>query len=240
MHGSCETSVSSVMRVEHALMNTMEETKLLSDEERHFRELPREVSHMFQSIQKRIEEDTVQAFYELQGVEPNLDLLEVCAPWDSPLVEAVQKAGGHAMAIGLHNDYDLATRRGFVRAAALIRQRKPKYLHVSPPCFPWTPLQNCNQKTDKQKHSLQEKRRYSHRIMLNIKRLCQLQHDEMNGHVGTTEDPREQRHFGGEHPLRASSWKQTVMGKLARHSQTVWGSVCGSWMSTWFEGSQKW
>ena len=82
MHGSCETSVSSVMRVEHVLMNTMEETKLLSDEERHFRELPREVSHMFQSIQKRIEEDTVQAFYELQGVEPNLDLLEVCAPWD--------------------------------------------------------------------------------------------------------------------------------------------------------------
>ena len=156
MHGFTETEVSGVMGVEQVLLNTMEKDELLSFEERHFQDIPQEVSHMLHKVQRQIEDETVLAFKELQGVGPTLDLLEVCAPWDSPLVKAVQNAGGQAMAIGLHNDYDLATRRGFVRAAQLIRERKPKYLHVSPPCFPWSPLQNCNQKTEQQKQCLSE------------------------------------------------------------------------------------
>ena len=81
-----------------------------------------------------------------------LDLLEVCAPWDSPLAKAVREQGGTAMAIGVHNGFDLSTREGFLKAAALVRETKPRYIHFSPPCCPWSSLQNANQRNEKQVH----------------------------------------------------------------------------------------
>ena len=48
-----------------------------------------------------------------------LDLLEVCAPWDSPLSAAVREAGGKAMSVGVHNGYDLSASEGFRKTAII-------------------------------------------------------------------------------------------------------------------------
>ena len=48
---------------------------------------------------------------ELAGAG-RLDLLEVCAPENSTLTAAVQRRGGRAMRIGLHNGFDMSTSAG--------------------------------------------------------------------------------------------------------------------------------
>ena len=45
-----------------------------------------------------------------------LDLLEVCANSDSPLLEAVESAGGQCLRTSFWNGYDLTTRRGRARS----------------------------------------------------------------------------------------------------------------------------
>ena len=79
-------------------------------------------------------QEGVQALQEiLRGAR--LDLLEICAPWDSPLTKAVEEAGGRAVALGLQNGYDLTTTSGFRKAAQFIREMKPRYVHISPSLF---------------------------------------------------------------------------------------------------------
>ena len=107
-------------------------------------------------LQDTIAEGT-QALHEILHGQ-KLDLLEVCAPWDSPSSGAVRELGGKAVSIGLHNGFDLSTRQGFLKAASVVRKTNPLYLHISPPCFPWSPLQNCNQNSAAQIETLREKR----------------------------------------------------------------------------------
>ena len=136
-----------------------------------------------------------------------LDLLEICAPWDSPLVQAVREAGGRAYAIGPHNGYDLSTRQGFLRAAALIRETRPKYVHVSPPCFPWTVLQMGSQRTPQQVQELQAKRRVSRKLLRNCCKLVEIQRQENSRHAGMCQGDAFERYAGGEQPLSATSWE---------------------------------
>ena len=147
--------------------------------------------------------DGVDAFCALtKGSQ--LDLLEVCAPWDSPLCAAVRNAGGHAMSIGIHNGYDLSTPQGYKNALALIRELRPRYAHFSPPCDPWTAMQNCNQKTELQQETLRFKRQQSKKIIQNCRKLLEVQIHEL------------QNQAGGEHPLHAQSWRHTDMRVMAR------------------------
>ena len=99
-----------------------------------------------QADQEHFCRSTVFAFEEL--TERRCDLLEVCAPWDSPLSEAVEKAGDWAIRIGLHNGYDLSTKEGLHKAMYLLRKVRPKYVHVSPPYCPFSCMQNANQRTE--------------------------------------------------------------------------------------------
>ena len=147
--------------------------------------------------------------------ESSLDLLEVCAPWDAPLTQAVKDAGGRAMAVGIHNGYDLTTNQGFKDVAKLIREYKPRYLHVSPPCDPWTAFSNCNQRTEEQVSRLHERRRISRRLLRNCRRLLEIQVQELNGSVGLIPDMGP-HHGGGEHPLHAQSWRVPDMRKMVR------------------------
>ena len=55
--------------------------------------------------------DTMSSFDDVTG--HRMDLIEVCAPWDSPLTQEVESKGGKAMRLGLHNGYDLSSRRVF-------------------------------------------------------------------------------------------------------------------------------
>ena len=67
----------------------------------------------------------VGAFREVTN---RLDLLEVCAPWDSPLSQCVIHQGGKAMMVGLPYGFDLSTKAGFTKACHLLRERRPRYL----------------------------------------------------------------------------------------------------------------
>ena len=134
-----------------------------------------------------------------------LDLLEVCAPWDSPLSVAVRDAGGSALSIGLHNGYDLTTHQGFKNALTFVREYRPRYIHFSPPCDPWSAMQNCNQQSEEQQEALRSKRQRSKKLIRNCRKLMEVQIKELGNQAG------------GEHPLHAQSWQQTdmkVMSKL--------------------------
>ena len=49
-----------------------------------------------------------QALHDLLRNQ-KLDLLQVCAPWDSPLSSTIRSMGGRAYSIGNHNGCDLRT-----------------------------------------------------------------------------------------------------------------------------------
>ena len=87
-----------------------------------------------------------------------IDLLELCAPWDSPLAAAVERQGGTVLRLGLHNGYDMSTRRGLLGALAVVRRVRPRYVHMSPPCFPFSVMQNANQRTPEQIEALERKK----------------------------------------------------------------------------------
>ena len=149
-------------------------------------------------------QEGVQALQEiLRGAR--LDLLEICAPWDSPLTKAVEEAGGRAVALGLQNGYDLTTRSGFRKAAQFIREMKPRCVHISPPCFPWSPMQNLNHSRD-QIQRLFELRRKHRKLLHHCRRLAEIQVLEMNSHLSFDEKHMDFHHAGFEHPLRAVSW----------------------------------
>ena len=121
------------------------------------------------------------------------------------------------MAIGIHNGYDLSTAHGLKKALALVRDTRPKYLHVSPPCGPWTSLQNANQRNPNQIHRLAEQRLHSRRLIKNCCKLVEVQRQEGRRDAGYSEPQRDTgRHAGGEHPLRATSWHLPEFREMLR------------------------
>ena len=139
-----------------------------------------------------------------------LDLLEVCAPWDAPLPAAVRDEGGRARSISIHNGYDLSTNQGFQKAANLIRTLRPRYLHVPPPCGPWRVVRNLvspKHRSEENLAKLGRERLLSRRLLKNCKRLCEIQRRELNQGAGGSVHEDELHHGGGEQPLCAQSWK---------------------------------
>ena len=62
------------------------------------------------------------------------DLLEVCANSDSPLVKAVESAGGEGLRSSFRNGYDLTTGRGRERLYQFCSTRRPRHVWFSSPC----------------------------------------------------------------------------------------------------------
>ena len=108
-------------------------------------------------------------------------------------------------ALGLHNGYDLTTRSGFRKAAQFVREMKPTYVHISPPCFPWSPMQNLNQSREQQLRLI-ELRRKHRKLLHHCRRLAEIQVLELNSHLGFNEKQTDFHHAGLEHPLREVSW----------------------------------
>ena len=129
--------------------------------------------------------------------------MEVCCPWDSPLSEFVERAGGRAVRLGIHNGYDLSTKAGFTKALARLQRLRPRYLHVSPPCDPWSTATNGHLRDPQLKADREAKRVNSRKILKNCLKLVEVQRQE-------------QRHAGGEQPLRADSWKEPHVRKMVR------------------------
>ena len=63
-----------------------------------------------------------------------LDLLEVCANSDSPLVEAVESAGGEGLRTSFSNWYDLTTRRCRERLHLFCSAKRPRHVWFSSIC----------------------------------------------------------------------------------------------------------
>ena len=53
--------------------------------------------------------------------QKGVDLVEVCAPWDSPLCDSVERLGGKTLRLGLHNGFDLSTKEGLRKASKVLR-----------------------------------------------------------------------------------------------------------------------
>ena len=62
------------------------------------------------------------------------DLLEVCANSDSPLVNAVESAGGEGPRASFWNGYDLTTSRGRERLYVFVSAKRPRHVWFSSPC----------------------------------------------------------------------------------------------------------
>ena len=95
-----------------------------------------------------------------------LDLIEVCAPIDSPLTKIVLRRGGKAERFGLHNagfsnDMKISWARNY--AATM----KPRHMWLSPPCTMFSQMQNANpwyKKTDEEKRDY--KRRFARALLI--------------------------------------------------------------------------
>lgn len=169
---------------------------------------------LLQHVREQLQEGVFACQEVLHGSQ--LDLLEVCAPWDSPLTAAVSDEGGRAMAIGPHNGFDLTKRSGFRKAAQLVREKRLRYLHISPPCWPWTSLQNCNQKYPYQVERLNFVRRQHKSLLHHCRLLAEIQVLELNSHCSFDEGAADFHHAGVEHPLRAVSWGLADMRVMVR------------------------
>ena len=116
-------------------------------------------------------------FENLKGSQ-RVELMEVACEPDSLLASAVQARTGRSDAAcrsSLWCGHDLATSAGLSRVLEQIRALRPKQVWISPPCGPYSPLQNVNQRTPAQVQDLKHKRAIAQRIYgstLEIAKVC--------------------------------------------------------------------
>ena len=97
-----------------------------------------------------------------------VDLAEICCTADSQLAGEVISKGGTADRYSHWNGYDLTTRKGTDALRSKLESTRPRWIGMSPPCGPDSPMQNLNQRTDTQMQRLEEKRSRAHRIQKNL------------------------------------------------------------------------
>ncbi len=88
-----------------------------------------------------------------------LFLVELACSPDSALTNEALAKGMTAERCSIWNGYDLTTGEGVRKAVKFVEDKKPQYLWIAAECGPFSPIQNCNQKTEKQRLELQEKQR---------------------------------------------------------------------------------
>ena len=95
--------------------------------------------------------DLNEAFEEILATSPQVDLMEVCCPPDSTLVETFHERGRSAIRIGLPA-LDLSTTRGCNELLDMVSRHRPKILWISLPCGPYSPIQTLfNESTEEMK-----------------------------------------------------------------------------------------
>lgn len=100
------------------------------------------------------------------------DLMEVCCSEDSRLTETICRKGGRAYRVGLSNKMDMSTNHGVDRACRLAEVVRPRWMWVSTPCGPTSPIQNMNQNSPEQIERLRLKKRKSRKIIRGCIRLA--------------------------------------------------------------------
>ena len=183
--GECEDS-------DHVIIDPPNDLKLI----------PKSSKESLEREHMRISHETMVAYDDVTGSK--YDLIEVCAPWDSNLGKEIEKQGGKVFRMGPHNGFDLTTKAGLIKATKVFRETRPRHVHLSPACFPWSQFQNLNMKTEEQRERLFEKRQLGRRLLKNLVTLGEIQVQELDGGLS------------GEQPWTASSWSEPTWSKLAR------------------------
>ena len=119
-----------------------------------------ELSHLspqkLRSLEQASESILQRAWASVSGAS-RLFLMELaCAP-DSLMTSEALRKGLTAERCSLWNGYDLRTGDGVKRAVQFVSQKKPEFLWIATECGPFSPIQNCNQRTPEQQTSLKEK-----------------------------------------------------------------------------------
>ena len=100
----------------------------------------------------------------------------------------------------------MTTKAGTLKTKAFLKEAKPRNIWIATPCTPGSKLQNINQRSDKQREELSEKREISKKIIRNCISVANLQ-ISLGGHV----------HW--EWPRGATSWQLDMIQKfIARHN----------------------
>ena len=110
------------------------------------------------------------------------DLVEVCCGEESLLTRVINDRGGRAYRIGLHNNMDLSTSIGLMRAREFLSVVKPRWLWVSPGCGPGSSVQHLSQHTDKQIEAWKKRAKKARRLCNAVLQLCEEQVHE-SGHI---------------------------------------------------------
>lgn len=106
--------------------------------------------------------DIMEEFF---GTSENIDLIEVCCPQDSRLVETFIKHGRKALRIGLPA-IDMSKKKGKDELIAMIKKLKPRVVWFSLPCGPYSPIQELfNEDTPEKKKRSEERKSRSRRMI---------------------------------------------------------------------------
>ncbi|CAK0811884.1 unnamed protein product [Prorocentrum cordatum] len=100
---------------------------------------------------------------------------------DSNLGKVCDEKGYHYERLGLFSENDLSKPQGYHKAKFLLDEKRPELFVSTPPCGPWSIMQNANQRDDRQRENLRRKRLKSQRIFENNKRLIEHQVLNLNG-----------------------------------------------------------
>ena len=84
------------------------------------------------------------------------DLAEICCTPDSQLAGEVISKGGTADRYSYWNGYDLTTRKGTDALRSSLDSTRPRWVWMSPPFGPDSPMQNLNQRNDMQIQRLEK------------------------------------------------------------------------------------
>ena len=88
-----------------------------------------------------------------------LFLLEVACSPESTLTAEALSQGLPAKRASIHNGCDLTTPEGLRNTLELVREGRPQHVWISTECGPYSPMQNCNQRSEQQILDLEKKRR---------------------------------------------------------------------------------
>ncbi|CAK0907600.1 unnamed protein product, partial [Prorocentrum cordatum] len=107
---------------------------------------------------------------------------------------------------------------GYHKAKFLLDEKRPELFVSTPPCGPWSIMQNVNQRDDRQRQNLRRKRLKSQRIFENNKRLIEHQVLNLNGSA-LAEQPHNSR------SRQKTCWKD--LHKILPYEVIVDGCACG-------------
>ena len=112
------------------------------------------------NLEKQSREIVPQIFQSLLGPRKTY-LVEVACTPESVLSRTVQEKAGYpeaAIRCSNWNHHDLCTGEGVKLILGVIDTYEPSHVWISTECGPFSPMQNLNQRTEKQQEELREKR----------------------------------------------------------------------------------